>query len=158
MKYILTMMVALLLPSWAMAAPDVRISVHAEKVVMVEEHGKQVEKRVPADDVMPGDVIVYTLQFENRGDETAHQVVFNDPIPEGTAYIVDSAFGPGSEISFSIDGKNFKQPSLLVYTVEQNGKTRELKASPEQYTHIRWVVRQIPPGKSGMVGFRVRVK
>lgn len=156
MKYIFVWL--LLLPSLALAAPDVQVAITAEKIVVVEEGGKHIEQRVAATDVVPGDVIVYTLQYENKGDEAAHNVVLNDPIPTGTVYIADSVFGPGAEASFSVDGKHFKKASLLTYTIEQMGKKETRKASPEEYTHIRWVISSIPADKSGMVGFRVRVK
>ena len=155
MKYLFVCL--LLLPSLALAAPDVKVEITAEKIVLVEQNGKQIEKRVPATDVLPGDVIVYTLQYENKGDEAAQNVVLNDPIPQGTSYVVASAFSPAAEVSFSIDGKAFKNPSLLTYMVKKNGKTEQRKASPEQYTRIRWLVKKIPAGKSGVVGFRVKV-
>lgn len=155
MKYLFVCL--LLLPSLALAAPDVKVEITAEKIVLVEQNGKQIEKRVLATDVLPGDVIVYTLQYENKGDEAAQNVVLNDPIPQGTSYVVASAFSPAAEVSFSIDGKTFKNPSLLTYMVKKNGKTEQRKASPEQYTHIRWLVKKIPAGKSGVVGFRVKV-
>ncbi|MDQ6976602.1 MAG: hypothetical protein Q9M75_00660, partial [Ghiorsea sp.] len=113
MKYLFVCL--LLLPSLALAAPDVQVEITAEKIVMVEQDGKQIEKREPAADVLPGDVIVYTLQYENKGDEAAQNVVLNDPIPQGTSYVVASAFSPGAEVSFSLDGKAFKNPSLLTY-------------------------------------------
>lgn len=155
MKYL--MMLVLLIPTMVMAAPDVKVSIVAEKVTVVDVDGKQVEKMVAAADVVPGDVIAYTLQYENKGDEAAKDVVLNNPIPQGTSYVVASAFGPGAEIGFSIDGESFKNPSLLTYEVKQNGKTEKRKASPEQYTHIRWVIKTVPTGKSGFAGYRVRV-
>lgn len=155
MKYLFILL--LFLPSLAWAAPDVQVAITAEKVVMVEEGGKQIEKREPAADVLPGDVIVYTLQYENKGDEAAQNVVLNDPIPQGASYVVASVFSPAADVSFSVDGKAFNKPSLLTYTVKKNGKAEQRQASPEQYTHIRWVVKKIPAGKSGVVGFRVKV-
>jgi len=159
MKKLAMFAALLLLPAVAWAAPDVKVSITAEKVIQTEKGGKSVETRISADDVQPGDTIVYTLNYINKGDADAVGVVLNDPIPQGTVYIVDSAFGPGSTISFSIDaGKNFKQPGMLIYEVNINGKAEKRKATPEQYTHIRWTVEKIAPGKSGMAGFRVRVK
>jgi len=152
------LLLLMLLPAWAVAAPDVQVHITAEKVVVVDEDGKKVEKRMPATDVVPGDVLVYTLMFENKGDEVAKNVVLNDPIPTGTVYIADSVFGPGAEAGFSVDGKHFKKAGLLTYTIEQKGKKEVHKASPEEYTHIRWVIKEVPAGKSGMVGFRVQVK
>jgi len=158
MKYILTLAM-LMLPAYAIAAPDVKIGITAEKVVMVEEGGKQIEKLVAATDAAPGDILVYTLSYENKGDETATKVALVDPIPDTTTYIVGSVFGPAATVAFSIDeGKTFKSPSLLVYSVKVGDKMVSRKASPEQYTHIRWTVKEIPAGKSGVAGFRVRVK
>ena len=157
-KYILTLAM-LMLPAYAVAAPDVKIGITAEKVVMVEKDGKQVEKLVEVKEVVPGDILVYTLNYENKGDETATKVALVDPIPDTTTYIVGSVFSPGSTVAFSIDdGKTFKEPSLLVYQVSVGDKMVSRKASPEQYTHIRWTVKSIPAGKSGVAGFRVRVK
>lgn len=159
MKKALMITILLLLPATAWAAPEVKVSITAEKVVQTEKNGKSVEQRLPADDVQPGDILVYTLSYENRGNEAATGVVLNDPIPEGTVYIVGSAFGPGADISFSIDGgKSFKQPGMLTYEAITNGKSEKRKATPEQYSHIRWTVEKIAPGGSGTAGFRVRVK
>jgi len=148
-----------LLPAYAMAAADVKISITAEKVLMVEKDGKKIEKLIPVEETIPGDVLQYTLNYSNKGDKTAKNAIVNDPIPTGTLYVVDSAFGPGAEIGFSIDGgKTFKQPSLLKYEVQVDGKVEKRKATPDKYTDIRWKIKEIAPGKSGIAGFRVRVK
>jgi len=158
MKYFLTLAMVLM-PLYAWAAPDVKINITAEKVMLVEKNGKQVEVREAANEVVPGDILVYTLHYENKGDEVAKGVKLVDPIPETTAYLVGSVFGPGSEMAFSIDdGKTFNAPSMLTYSVDMGGKKKEIKASPEQYSNIQWSVQEIAPGKSGVAGFRVRVK
>ncbi len=139
----------------AAAAPQVEVSITAEKEVTVKENGKKVTKRVKAEEILPGDVVFYTLSFTNNGDEAATEVALVDPIPENTAYIAGSAFGEGADIAFSIDqGRSYQKPTLLTYTV--NGKKQI--ASAEEYTHIRWLVKSIAPAKSGMVGFQVVVK
>ncbi|HIP07689.1 MAG TPA: DUF11 domain-containing protein [Mariprofundaceae bacterium] len=158
MKYFLTLAM-MVLPAYAMAAPNVKIEITAEKVVMVEEDGKKVEKRVVASEVLPGDVLVYTLAFKNVGDELARNIKVDNPIPKDTAYVVDSAYGPGSKITFSVDGgKTFNSPSLLRYEVEVKGEVQQRKASPEEYTGIRWTIEEVGVGKSGVASFRVRVK
>lgn len=157
MKYVLSLAL-LLLPAYAMAAPEVKIEITAEKVVMVEKDGKKVEAREPALEVYPGDILAYILTYKNLGNEAAHDVALRDPIPESTTYVAGSVFGPGTIVGFSIDdGKTFKGASLLSYEINVNGKAIKKKASPEQYTHIQWIVKEVAPGKSGMAGFRVRV-
>ena len=80
-------------------------------------------------------------------------------IPANTTYKPGSAWGDNSEIQFSIDeGNSFKQPSLLVYEVsDDKGGKEERKASPDKYTHIRWIVKEIPGNSKGEVGFRITV-
>jgi len=158
MKYFLTLAM-MMLPAYAMAAPDVKIDITAEKVVLVEKSGKKVEQRIIASEVLPGDVLVYTLTYKNVGDEAAKDIKVNNPIPKDTAYVLDSAYGPGAKITFSVDGgKTFNEPSLLRYEVGVKGKVEKREASPEQYTDIRWAVEEVGVGKSGVASFRVRVQ
>jgi hypothetical protein len=39
-----------------------------------------------------------------------------------------------------------------------NGSTDKRTASPEDYTHIRWVIDKIDAGARGEVGFQVKIK
>jgi uncharacterized repeat protein (TIGR01451 family) len=157
---LMVVMAALLLPMTVCAKSLVSVSMKAEKEFSVVSKGEKTTKRVAAANVDPGDVIFYTLNYVNTGDEAATSAVLDDPIPKGTIYLPGSAFGKDAEITFSIDGgKTFKKPSLLTYEVKlPNGKTEKRSASPEDYTHIRWTVNTIPAGSGGTVGFQVRMK
>jgi uncharacterized repeat protein (TIGR01451 family) len=161
-KQVLLMVVAaiLLLPVWAMAKPLVSVSITAEKEVKVVKDGQKITKKVAATRIDPGDVIFYTLNYINSGNEAATNVVLDDPIPMGTVYLPGSAFGSGADITFSIDGgKSFKKPSLLIYEVKvQNGAVEKRTASPEEYTNIRWLINRIEAGAKGNVGFQVKIK
>jgi uncharacterized repeat protein (TIGR01451 family) len=152
-------MTVMLLPAMAMAAAKISVNITAEKEVVVTEKGTKVLKTVPAREFVPGDTISYTVSYVNTGNETATNAVIDDPVPQGTAYITDSATGVGTAITFSIDkGKTYKKPTLLFYEVDVNGKTVKKTASPDLYTNIRWTIASIPAGASGKVGFKVRVK
>ena len=147
--------IALLIPTALLAGPDVNVSIIVEKEAVVTEAGKEVKKRVQVSTASPGETLIYTLNFENKGDEEATNVELVDPIPEGMTYINGSAFGPGSDITFSIDnGKTYKKPSLLTYVVKGESHV----ASPDDYSHIRWIVKRLDPGKSGVAGFKALVK
>ena len=116
--WLMAILAALLLPMAAFAKPLVSVSITAEKEVAVVKNGQKVTKKVAATKINPGDVIFYTLNFINSGDEAATNAVLDDPIPQGTVYLPGSAFGAGAEITFSIDGgKSFTKPSLLTYEV-----------------------------------------
>jgi uncharacterized repeat protein (TIGR01451 family) len=153
---LLTVLFVLLLSVAAFAKPIISVNMKAEKETTVNK----VTKKVAADKVNPGEVIFYTINYVNSGNEEATNAVLEDPIPKGTVYIPGSAFGVNTEITFSIDGgKTFKKPSLLTYEFKSpGGKMEKRTASAEQYTHIRWIVNTIPAGGKGQVGFQVRMK
>ena len=159
---IVTVMAIVLLnaPMIVWAKPEITLTTVTEKEVVSDQNGNKVKRRVTAESVSPGQVLFFTLNYTNKGDEKAVNVVVNNPIPDGTVYVNDSAKGKGSDITFSIDqGKTFKKASLLTYEfAEASGKKKKLKASPEQYTHVRWVIKEVPPGASGSLSFQVRVK
>ena len=104
-------------------------------------------------------MVIYTIRFKNDGDEAATNVSIVDPIPEGTAYVADSATKTG-ELTFSIDGgKSYQTPTLLTYEVTSaTGKKQQLTASPEQYTQIRWIIPAIAAGETGILSFQVKTK
>jgi uncharacterized repeat protein (TIGR01451 family) len=157
---VVAVLALLLIPMGAMAKPLVSVSITAEKEMKVVKDGQKNTKKVAATKIEPGDVIFYTLNYINSGNEPATKVVLDDPIPMGTVYIPGSASGEGAEITFSIDGgKSFKKPSLLTYEVKlPSGKTEKRTASAEEYTHIRWLIEKIEPNKKGTVSFQVRIK
>ncbi len=153
------LLLALSAPSVAMAKPEIQLEMLVEKEVVVLEAGKEITRRVEAKTIESGNEIIYTIRYRNSGDATATNVVLNNPVPKDTVYVVGSATGSGTEITFSIDGgKSYKKPSLLTYEVDSAEGKVARKATPERYTHIRWIVEAIPPQAEGEVGFRVRVK
>ena len=150
----------LMLPLAAMAQPNVKISIKAKKEVTVVKDGKEQKKQITASKFAPGDIIIYTISYNNAGNVTATNAVIDDPVPEGTTYVTGSAAGAGTDITFSIDkGKTYQKPSYLLYEVKgAGGKNEKRVASPDEYTNIRWTVASIPAGGKGEVAFRVRVK
>lgn len=157
---LVTVLTVLVLPTVTLAKPRVSVSITAEKEVAVMENGKTVKKKVPATQIDPGNILFYTVSYINSGDEVAKSAVIDDAIPQGTAYSPGSAFGENADITFSIDGgKTFRKSALLTYDVKlPNGKTETRRASPDEYTHIRWVIDKIAPSGKGIVGFQVKVK
>ncbi len=154
-KIVLLMTVMMMCGANAYAASKVEVSILAEKEITVMEKGKQVIKRVKAENVIQGDVVFYTLSMINQGDEAATNIALVDPIPDNTVYLNGTAFGAGSDISYSVDGgQHYQKPNLLTYMV----KGEKRVASSDRYTHIRWLVKELPAGKMATAGFQVRVK
>ena len=147
--------VALLAASSALAQEkghlNVRTVVQKEEIT-VNDAGERETQLVPADIVVPGDSVIYTITFTNVSDEAADNVVITNPVPEHLTYIDGSAFGPGTVIEYSVDGgQSYGAKSDL--TVPDNGGTRAAKA--EDYTHLRWVMQnELAAGSQGVASFR----
>ena len=150
--------VCFFLPNSALAKPQIEIQTVIEKEVIEKIGGQEVKRLVPADEVEPGQMLIFTLKYANKGDEQATNVVIKNPIPKDTIYIVGSATGDNP--MFSIDGsRTFKRPNLLTYKIDApNGKPVQKVASSDQYTDIRWIIAEIPAGAQGVVSFQAKVR
>jgi uncharacterized repeat protein (TIGR01451 family) len=129
---------------------DVQTTVQKEET-FVNEAGESDKRLVTADIVVPGDRVFYTITFTNTSDESADSVVVTNPIAEGLVYVNGSAFGPGTDITFSVDdGVIFAAADDL--TVTENGESRPAEA--KDFTHIRWVMRSdLAAGAQGTARF-----
>lgn len=129
---------------------NVRTVVQKEQVV-VNDSGEAETELVAANTVIPGEKVVYTITFQNISEEAADNVVITNPISGELMYVDGSAFGPGSEIHFSIDGgQTFASANELTVTVD--GETRP--AGADDFTHIRWVMQQeLAAGAQGVARF-----
>ena len=129
---------------------DVHTVVQKEEVV-VNENGESENRLVAVESVIPGERVFYTITFTNVGDEPAENVVITNPIATELTYVEGSAFGPGMDVQFSVDGgATFAVAADL--TVTENGETRA--AGPEDFTHIRWVMQgELNTGSQGTARF-----
>ena len=106
--------------------------------------------------VLPDDVILYEIVFENISDQEVSNIVVNNPIANNSQYRGGSAAGDSTEITFSVDGKNFAAADALTVK-DQTGKTWQAK--PEDYTAIRWVYKKaLTPGEKGKVTYKTTIK
>ncbi|XOV89367.1 MAG: hypothetical protein ACFHX7_05620 [Pseudomonadota bacterium] len=153
-------LMAVLTPSVAMADPNIQLDMNVLKEVVVEENGQEVTRWVEAEEIEPGQKLRYTVRYVNMGDEPATEVRIENPIPDLTVYLSDSASGTGSTIVFSADGgQTYSPPEEVTYEVTVfGGGTDRRKASPERFTNIRWLIEEIPPGETGEVSFVVLVQ
>ena len=159
--------VAVLLGALALAASGLKLELVSYKVVKVQtEEGRTVEKRVPAAEVAPGDVLLWVLTAENVSGRTLKQVALTIPIPPNTVYVAGSArpLKLGEVVVqplFSYDGVHFSPPPLKKRVrVEENGKVveKEVVVPPEEYTHVRWLLPELKPGEKVQVSLRTRVR
>lgn len=137
-------------------AQTIEVVQKAEREVEVLEKGVKVKKVAPVEKIVPGDEVTYTFTYTNKTGKPATDVAITNPVPKHTRYKEGSAAGEGSVITFSVDGgKTYGVPAQLVVTIkDKSGKDITRPAVAQDYTHIRWVIKQtLAPGQSGSVRF-----
>jgi uncharacterized repeat protein (TIGR01451 family) len=151
MKILMSLILTLMAVS-AVAQGHLNVQTTVQKEeTFVNEAGESEKRLVTADIVVPGDRVFYTITFTNTSDESADKVVVTNPIAEGLVYVNGSAFGPGTDITFSVDdAASFAAADEL--TVTENGESRPAEA--KDFTHIRWVMRRdLAAGAQGTARF-----
>ena len=158
---IMALMLAISLPASALGqafAGRIQLKSVAEVELEVEKPNGEVElRRAPAEKVVPGDDVIYTITATNVAGTAVGNVVITDPVPDHMDYRDGSAIGSDTEIAFSVDGgQSYGAPEAL-QVVEDDGTIRS--ATAQDYTHIRWkFTRDLPPGESRWVRFRARLQ
>ncbi|HHJ36721.1 MAG TPA: hypothetical protein ENJ87_13245 [Gammaproteobacteria bacterium] len=106
--------------------------------------------------VLPDDVILYEIVFENITDKEISNIVINNPIANNSKYRAGSATGDATEITFTVDGKTFAAADALTVK-DKTG--RSWQAKPEDYTAIRWLYKKVlKPGEKGKVTYKTTIK
>jgi uncharacterized repeat protein (TIGR01451 family) len=156
-------LIALLLlntAAWAQQKGAVElVSVAEVEVSQKNAKGEQEVKRVEASkaNVPPGETVIFTNYYTNKGQDAATGVVITNPIPQHMVYLDKSAEGAGSRIEFSVDGGKTYGPANKLVIRAGDGKERPAISS--EYTHIRWtLVKPVARGGKGSVSFRAKVK
>ncbi len=157
MKRTFTITVLVLLLAGA-AYANVELNTAAlTEITTTNEEGQEVTTRVEAGKVVPGDEVIYTITFANRGTEPAADVVITNPIPEHMVFTQVEDSPSGAKVSISADGgTSYDAPRNLTVT-DAKGQTRPAKAS--DFTHVRWTFQNpLEPGAEGNVSFRAQLQ
>ena len=142
----------------AQSAKDpIAVKAIAEVERPAHERGRDTNKLLPAERVVSGDAVIYTLEVRNTSAATVPPPAVTYPVPKHMLYTADSAVGPAILITFSVDGGlTFDVPENLKLA-EPDGEPRAATAA--DYTHIRWQLKNALKGNSvAFVRFRARVK
>jgi len=119
--------------------------------------GRETPKLVPADRVVPGDEVIYTLVVRNTSAAAVALPTVTKAVPEHTVYIADSAVGPGAEVSYSVDGGRTFDRAENLMVQGADGQPRPALAA--DITHIRWQLKNSLKSNSvAFVRFRAVVK
>jgi uncharacterized repeat protein (TIGR01451 family) len=143
------------------AAPQ-RGSLEVQTVVQklreqVDENGARKTELVAVDTAVPGDEVVYTVTFVNIGAEPAENIRITNPIPPQMRYVSGTAFGPGTEVEYSVDGGSTWGQATALLVGTDSGVERP--AEPDDYTHIRWALNApLEVGERSFARFRAVVR
>lgn len=144
----------------AQGGGNINVSTVAEKeVITTDADGNQVQRLVPAENekIVPGDEVIFTVTFTNISGESTDNVTITNPVPDHMRYVAGTAFGPGTDISFSVDGG--QTYAVADELTMPDAVTGTRPATPDDYTHIRWRMRNtLQPGAKGFARFRAVLK
>jgi uncharacterized repeat protein (TIGR01451 family) len=139
------------------AVKAISVKAIAEVQTRVMRNGGEAAKLVPADRLVPGDEVIYTLEIRNTGATPVARPTVVYRIPEHMRYIENSAVGAGAEVSFSVDdGQSFDRPENLKVAGAAGGSRA---ATAADYTHLRWQLKHTLKANSvAFAHFRAVVK
>lgn len=158
---------ASLLATPAMAAPVMLLSnsvaLSSEAMIERQEIGADGKERIvlkqPKDViVVPGDRVVFTLRYVNKGSEPAADFRAVNPMPGPVQFV--SVAEDWAEVSVD-GGKSWgKLADLKVLVAGEDGAAATLRAAAaEDVTHVRWIfAKPIAPGAEGTISYRGMVK
>ncbi len=136
---------------------SIAVKAIAEVESQTVREGREVSKLAPADRVVSGDWVIYTLEVRNTAATTVRAPTVTYPVPEHMSYVAESAVGPANEISYSVDGGRSFDTAENLKVQDADGQLRPAAAA--DYTHIRWHLKNSLKGNSvAFVRFRARVK
>jgi uncharacterized repeat protein (TIGR01451 family) len=122
----------------------------------VNEQGMKALRLVPVSKVVPGDEVVWTITAKNVCATPASDIVIANPVPEQMSFVANSAVGVGADITYSLDGKEFKAPGALLVK-DAAGAARP--ARPDEFRVVRWTyTTAFQPGATAFVRYRAIVK
>jgi len=136
---------------------SIAVKAIAEVELRTLKDGREMSKLIPADQVVSGDWVIYTLEVRNTASTAAPSPTVTYQVPEHLSYVAESAVGPATEVTYSVDGgRNFDVPENLRI---QDADGQQRPAGAADYTHIRWQLKNALKGDSvAFVRFRARVK
>ena len=155
-RMIIVTVLALFFAGAASASVELQTTALTE-LTTTNEMGQKVTTRVEAGKVVPGDEVIYTINFVNSGTEPAADVVITNPIPEHMVFTKVEESPRSANVSISADGgSRYDAPRNLTVT-DAKGQMRPAKAT--DFTHVRWVFQEpLEPGAEGSVSFRAQLQ
>jgi uncharacterized repeat protein (TIGR01451 family) len=150
---------ALLVPfAAARAAEGVVSQLSALKqAVRTDPDGRPVQEYVPFSKVVPGDVLLCTVEYTNKGDAAAGHVIVTLPVPPEMSLVAGSEAHETAEALYSVDGGQTYGPLSTLSVQEPDGTSRPARFS--DVNAVRWtLIDDLAPGTSGKLSYLATIK
>ncbi len=155
LKFAFLTIFLLVFSSYAKDKLDIKMEAYLITFEKKGENFEVVKKPLPKS-VKPDDIVEYVIKVSNPTDKTFKDVFVKAPIPKGTEFIENSNT---EGALFSIDGgKTYNKPPIKYKVKEKDGKVVEKVATPDMYTNIGWIIKEIKPHENKKFFYWVRVK
>lgn len=143
----------------AAPAPDLVVEKKVEREVRHVDGDGNVRTVLEAvQRVEPGDVLVYTLSWRNRGGAPALDVRLEDPVPGGTVVVREGFASRAATALVSTDGVTFSDWPRIERR-DAKGRIEIVDAPAEAVRHVRWNLHAgVAPGAGGQTQFKVIVQ
>ena len=158
MRYLATFLAAASLTGFALNAQALSATQTVEKeTTVVAADGSIQTVRETVEKIIPGDRIVYSLDYENDAASPANDIVLTMPIPAEVKYIDGSANVAQAQVTFSADGGESFSNRQSVMLLDAAGNIRA--AGADELTHVRWTVAgPVSAGEGGVLSFAASVR
>ncbi len=108
----------------------------------------------PTHKMLPGEHMMFTLEYRNTGTQPISGIVLDNPVPKGIVYRGPAEGSPAPELS--VDGQTYG--TLASLRAHAAGGTLRA-ATPEDVTHVRWkLAAPVAPGAKGELSFQAVLK
>ncbi len=164
LSFLVAVAVIFLFPGFsgsANAADKLSLTMETGLVVIDYIDGKKVEKIIAAPkEVRPGEKIQYVINGKNTSGGALRNIAVDGRIPMGTTYIPASAQNDTrAMVLFSINkGKKFQKPPIMEEVTLPSGEKESREVSPDRYTNIRFVIKDLSAREQFTSVYRVQVK
>jgi len=158
MRYFITLVSLAALSVSAVNAQALKAKQTVEKeTTVVSADGAVATVRETVEKIVPGERVVYSLDFNNDDTAPANDIVLTMPIPPEVKYIEGTAEVPQTRVSFSADGGESFSTRQSVMIMDGDGNIRA--AGADELTHIRWSVPgPVNVGEGGILSFSATVR
>ena len=134
------------------AAQEKPVALESKVQLMRPVEGGGQPQLVEPENVVPGDMLLFTTSFHNEGAAPVTDFVVVNPVADSLELTAEAA----GQTEVSVDGGRSWGPIAQLRIVDEAGQ--EHPATIEDITHMRWKFAQIQPGETGRVQFIASVR